>query len=385
MGHNRVQKERERNMQSKDKIKYKRYAFISYSHKDVKEAKWLHKHLEYYKLPNDIFNEYDETTRYLRPIFRDKEDIGTGVLKSELRKELEVSKYLIIICSPNSAQSLYVSQEAQVFIDLGRIDHIIPYIIDGVPNSKDEKECFPKSLINHIEKFPNDELLGANINEVGRQKAFIRVVSSLLSVEFDTLWKRHKREQKKRVFTLSLLFLFCILFAYWFALPIKLSVKLHDEFHHLPMPKDAMLIVNNTTYPLSTLDTIIHIDGIPGHMRLHDINIKFKSTYYKDIIDNITLGYGGNNFEDIKLKRDSTFAIYSGKVICKEWEPVEKAKIMIENHVTFTDKNGNFKIAIPINEQTTHKKITVEKKGFKTIIKPSEYPNSNIGYILKEI
>ena len=105
----------------------------------------------------------------------------------------------------------------------------------------------------------------------------------------------------------------------------------------------------------------------------------------KDIIDNITLGYGGNNFEDIKLKRDSTFAIYSGKVICKEWEPVEKAKIMIENHVTFTDKNGNFKIAIPINEQTTHKKITVEKKGFKTIIKPSEYPNSNIGYILKEI
>lgn len=117
MGHNRVQKEHERNMQSKDKIKYKRYAFISYSHKDVKEAKWLHKHLEYYKLPNDIFNEYDETTRYLRPIFRDKEDIGTGVLKSELRKELEVSKYLIIICSPNSVQSIYVSQEVNFCIN----------------------------------------------------------------------------------------------------------------------------------------------------------------------------------------------------------------------------------------------------------------------------
>lgn len=97
--------------------KYKRYAFISYSHKDVKEAKWLHKHLEYYKLPSDIFNEYDENNRYLRPVFRDKEDIGTGVLKSVLRKELEVSKYLIVICSPNSAQSTYVSQEAQVFID----------------------------------------------------------------------------------------------------------------------------------------------------------------------------------------------------------------------------------------------------------------------------
>lgn len=111
----------------KDETKYKRYAFISYSHKDAKEAKWLHKRLEYYKLPSDIYNEYDEKNRYLRPIFRDKEDIGTGILKSELRKELEVSEYLIVICSPNSAQSTYVSQEAQVFIELGRINHIIPY------------------------------------------------------------------------------------------------------------------------------------------------------------------------------------------------------------------------------------------------------------------
>lgn len=365
----------------KQTVKYKRYAFISYSHKDVKEAKWLHKHLEYYKLPNDIFNEYDETTRYLRPIFRDKEDIGTGVLKSELRKELEVSKYLIIICSPNSAQSLYVSQEAQVFIDLGRIDHIIPYIIDGVPNSKDEKECFPKSLINHIEKFPNDELLGANINEVGRQKAFIRVVSSLLSVEFDTLWKRHKREQKKRVFTLSLLFLFCILFAYWFALPIKLSVKLHDEFHHLPMPKDAMLIVNNTTYPLSTLDTIIQIDGIPGHMRLHDINIKFKSTYYKDIIDNITLGYGVNNFEDIKLKRDSTFAIYSGHVLDENRHPIESAVINIENKKTKTDSCGKFSITFSTIQQSTEKTVKINKHGYNVFIR-EEIPNYESVYYL---
>lgn len=185
--------------------KYKRYAFISYSHKDVKEAKWLHKHLEYYKLPSDIFNEYDENNRYLRPVFRDKEDIGTGVLKSVLRKELEVSKYLIVICSPNSAQSTYVSQEAQVFIDQGRIKHIIPYIIDGIPKSGGAKECFPKSLITHIENFPDDELLGANINEVGRQKAFIRIVSSLLNVEFDALWKRHKREQLKRWFCNSVL------------------------------------------------------------------------------------------------------------------------------------------------------------------------------------
>lgn len=364
--------------------KYKRYAFISYSHKDIKEAKWLHKHLEYYKLPSDIFNEYDEKNRYLRPVFRDKEDIGTGILKSELRKELEASEYLIIICSPNSAQSAYVSQEAQVFIDQGRIDHIIPYIIDGIPKSGGEKECFPESLINHVKSFPDDELLGANINEVGRHKAFIRVVSSLLNVEFDTLWKRHKRERKKRTFTLSLLFLFCILNFYWFAIPIKLSVKLFDETHNLPLPKNAVLIVNGIVHPISSLDTTIRINKIPGYMRLHDIDVEFKATYYKRTFDRVTLGYGFNNIMNVALKRDSTFAVFSGKVVCKEWVPVENARINIENRVTFTDKNGYFKIIFPIKEQTIFKKISVEKEGFIPIVKSSECPSSNIGYILKE-
>ena len=321
-------------IKNKHMTRYKRYAFISYSHKDVKEAKWLHKHLEYYKLPSDIFNEYDENNRYLRPVFRDKEDIGTGVLKSVLRKELEVSEYLIIICSPNSAQSTYVSQEAQVFIDQGRIDHIIPYIIDGVPKSGGEKECFPESLINHVDQFPDDELLGANINEVGRPKAFIRVVSSLLNVEFDTLWKRHKREQKKRLFVLSLLFLFLLFFTYWFAVPLKLSVNLHDENHHLPMPEDAHLIVNGTIYPMRSLDTTIHINKIPGYMRLHHIDVEFKSTYYKRKFDKVTLGYGINNAKDINLKRDSTFAIYSGRVLDENKRPIESAIINIGNKNT---------------------------------------------------
>lgn len=361
--------------------KYKRYAFISYSHKDVEEAKWLHKHLEYYKLPSDIFNEYDENNRYLRPVFRDKEDIGTGVLKSVLRKELEVSEYLIIICSPNSAQSTYVSQEAQVFIDQGRIDHIIPYIIDGVPKSGGKKECFPESLINHVDQFPDDELLGANINEVGRPKAFIRVVSSLLNVEFDTLWKRHKREQKKRLFVLSLLFLLLLFFTYWFAVPLKLSVNLHDENHHLPMPEDAHLIVNGTIYPMRSLDTTIHINKIPGYMRLHHIDVEFKSTYYKRKFDKVTLGYGINNAKDINLKRDSTFAIYSGRVLDENKRPIESAIINIGNKNTKTDSEGFFFIAFPTNQQSTEKTVRIYKLGFNSFIR-EEIPNGKSIYFL---
>ena len=47
------------------------YAFISYNHRDIKAAKWLHKKLESYKLPTEIHNEYEDS-KYLRPVCRDQ-------------------------------------------------------------------------------------------------------------------------------------------------------------------------------------------------------------------------------------------------------------------------------------------------------------------------
>ena len=55
---------------------------------------------------------------------------------SATRDNLDKSKYLILICSPNSAKSEYVNDEAEYFIKNGRTDHIIPLIVDGVPHSE---------------------------------------------------------------------------------------------------------------------------------------------------------------------------------------------------------------------------------------------------------
>lgn len=216
---------------------------------------------------------------------------------------------------------------------------------------------------------------------MGRPKAFIRVVSSLLNVEFDTLWKRHKREQKKRLFVLALLFLFLLFFTYWFAVPLKLSVNLHDENHHLPMPEDAHLIVNGTIYPMRSLDTTIHINKIPGYMRLHHIDVEFKSTYYKRKFDKVTLGYGINNAKDINLKRDSTFAIYSGRVLDENKRPIESAIINIGNKNTKTDSEGFFFIAFPTSQQSTEKTVRIYKIGFNSFIR-EEIPNGKSIYFL---
>ena len=144
---------------------YTTYAFISYSHKDMAVAKWLQKRLEGFKLPTEIHNDIDAKTRYLRPIFRDQSDLNTGVLGDELRKHLEESKFLLLICSKSSAGSAWVSDEARAFVEMGRLERIIPVIIpDG---ATPERELFPKYLREYFAEHPDKELLGVNIGEVG--------------------------------------------------------------------------------------------------------------------------------------------------------------------------------------------------------------------------
>ena len=138
-----------------DSSSFEYYAFISYSRKDEKWAKWLPNRLESYRIPSVIRKEVPRLPKQVRPIFRDKTDINAGVLETSLREELARSKYLIIISSPESAKSDWVGREISAFIEMGRADCIIPFIVDGEPNSQNPaRECFPPVLRN-TPKHPN--------------------------------------------------------------------------------------------------------------------------------------------------------------------------------------------------------------------------------------
>jgi hypothetical protein len=85
--------------------------------------------------------------KYIRPVFRDKTDLTSGVLSEQLHNELEQSKFLIVICSPSCANSSWVNKEVATFIEEGRTEFIIPFIVEGVPHANNpEKECFPEKL-----------------------------------------------------------------------------------------------------------------------------------------------------------------------------------------------------------------------------------------------
>lgn len=195
-------------------MKYKYYAFISYSHKDTDWAKWLQHEFEYYKLPTTL-NGNKDIPKYFRPIFRDEDELASGELKSQISEALALSENLIVICSPNSAISLYVDNEIKEFIRIGKscgIDNkkrIFPLIVDGVPHAKNngEKECFSEALIGLKDAQGQQmEIIAGNVNATGRNHAFVKILAGTLKekgVNFDQLWNRYeayklKEEQQKK-------------------------------------------------------------------------------------------------------------------------------------------------------------------------------------------
>jgi WD40 repeat protein len=181
--------------ESRTLVGYKYYAFISYNREDEEWAKWLQYKLEHYKLPSNL-NGRTDLPKEIRPVFKDTSELNPGNLPQQIQDALEQSKYLIVICSPRAAKSEWVNKEVESFMKMGRTDRVIPFIIDGKAFAKNpSEECFPKA-IRHLPS--EQEILGANIGEMGREAAVVKVIAQMFELKFDELWQRHEREHRKR-------------------------------------------------------------------------------------------------------------------------------------------------------------------------------------------
>lgn len=175
-------------------MSHKYFAFISYQRKDEEWARWLHHQLEHYHLPIQLIENNPDLPHELRPLFLDEAELSGGSLSEKIHSALVNSKYLIVLCSTDSAKSTWVNAEVQTFIDLQRTNRIIPLIINGIPYSDDANECFTPAL----KKLRGTENERYAINaKYGREMASVKVVAELLGVQFDILWSRYEREKEE--------------------------------------------------------------------------------------------------------------------------------------------------------------------------------------------
>jgi hypothetical protein len=183
-------------------------AFLSYSHRDKAWGKWLHAALEGYRVDRDLVGRavpVGPVPKTLRPIFRDREDFSAGPsLTEQTLAALEASRFLIVICSPNAAQSKYVNEEVRRFKMLGRAERVIPVIVDGEPGDP-ACECFPRALRYRVDADgqitdEREEPIAADARAQGDGKEIAKqkVVAGLLGLGLDEIVRRAERARRRR-------------------------------------------------------------------------------------------------------------------------------------------------------------------------------------------
>ena len=113
-------------------------AFVSYSHRDAAFARRLHARLERYRLPKylaRVASQSELNPRRLSPVFLDRAELATGSdLTAAVRSALAESACLIVLCTPDSAQSMWVGREIRLFRELHGDGTILVALVRGEPN-----------------------------------------------------------------------------------------------------------------------------------------------------------------------------------------------------------------------------------------------------------
>lgn len=357
-----------------EKSTFKYYAFISYNSKDTAWGKRLQHKLEHYRMPATLCSQRGWKRKPIDPVFFAPNDIQPGKLTDELKSRLHQSRNLIVICSPNSAQSKWVGEEIDYFHSLGRDYNIHLFIIDGEPNSGDPAtECFNAKL----KELQLPEILGANIHEkiyrwpwLNRQRAYVQLISKLLNVEFDSIWRRHRRQLIQRLIlsVAGILVILAAFVALWLMTrPVDVSVKLKEATVHnsqLPPLHDAVvtLTIDNETKAdtLKSLDDKGFFPNIPHRAIGKKARITFAYNDWEPL--DTTLVLSDQNIINIRRNPhrygDVSFCLWN----LSTEQGVGNTRLTIAGQTVTSDVDGKVSVFIPLARQNVVYTIESERE-----------------------
>lgn len=355
---------------------FRYYAFISYNAKDVEWGKRVQRKLEHYRLPATLCSERGWARTPIRPVFFAPTDIQPGGLTEELQERLRASRNLIVICSPNSAQSEWVGKEIEFFHNLGRTQQIHFFIVDGTPHSGNpDTECFNPI----VEKLGFPEILGANINErnyrwswLNKERAYVQLISKLLGVEFDTIWQRHKRLLLNKIiaWVLGIAAVIAIIAGVWLSSqPFDARVSLNEASAHndqLPPLHDAVITLSldneSKRDTVSAIDDLGLFTNIPHRYLKKPVHVSFTCPDFLPLDTTIDL----DKAVTLNIRRDP---LVYGQLKFGLWNPetetyIAGAKLEVAGQVVKTDKDGQVDIFVPLENQRSTYQV---KAGFPLI------------------
>lgn len=184
-------------------------AFISYRHlpRDMVIAKRLHLFIEKYTIPKALRKN---GRKKLGIVFRDQEELAASSdLSADIQTALSHSEYLIVVCSPGSAESIWVNREIQFFLETHNRSHVLAVLSDGEPSN-----AFP-AILTHV----YDEISGSTIETEPLavdvrpkhtydslrivRKEGVRLIAAILGCSYDDLALREQKRTLQRTLSAS--------------------------------------------------------------------------------------------------------------------------------------------------------------------------------------
>ena len=264
---------------------YKYDAFISYRHCELDKfvAVNLHRVLENYDLPKAIKNKLNIQGKTFKRIFRDQEELPlSSNLEDPIIDALNESKYLIVVCSPRLKDSLWCKKEIETFMKIRGRKNILCVLVEGEPSESfpeevlyDEKEVKQKNGKTKKEKVLVEPLAadvrGDSKAEVLRKikDEKLRLVASMLNVDYDDLKQRHKLRKQKRIIAVSLgIACFCLFFALYTSVMLlkinkqKNTLKQHQALSLSSKAIDYLSIDDRYDAVKASYQALTKFDGV---------------------------------------------------------------------------------------------------------------------------
>ena len=188
-------------------------AFISYRHAelDSKVAEHVQRSLEHFHIPHAIRKKTGK--KKIERIFRDKDELPiTSDLTDTISNALEKADYLIVICSHNTCESIWVEREINFFLKNHSKNKILTVLADGEPT-----EVIPK-ILQQDERVVKDEdgterTIKVNIEPLScdyrmplnkaKKLELPRLAAALIGCSYDELVRRQRAYRTKQIIAVS--------------------------------------------------------------------------------------------------------------------------------------------------------------------------------------
>ena len=186
---------------------YEYEAFISYRHlpHDTAVAKTIQKYVEGFKIPKELRGE--GRGKRLGRMFRDEDELPTSSsLSDQIRDALMRSRFLVVVCTPETRESRWVAREVELFSSFHGRNHVLVALA-----AKEPDESFPELLL-HQKVVRSDgtveleatEPLASDFRDPKKYRIeSTRIAAALLGCGYDDLHQRLRTRRMRLVSSIA--------------------------------------------------------------------------------------------------------------------------------------------------------------------------------------